>query len=44
MANFALDIDFVHHSREGDALSDVLLACEPGDGAFDAEAEAAVRY
>ena len=38
-----LDIDFVHKSWEGDALSDVLFAGEPGDGTFDAEAEAAVR-
>jgi hypothetical protein len=39
-----LDIDFVHHSGKGDALADVRLACEPGDGAFDAEAESAMGH
>ncbi len=39
-----LDVDFVHKAGEGDALSDVFFAGEPGDGSFDAEAEAAVRH
>ncbi len=39
-----LDVNFVHHSWEGYALPDVLLAGQPGDGSFDAESEAAVRH
>jgi len=35
-----LDIYLVHHSWEGDALSDVFFAGEPGDGSFDATAKA----
>jgi hypothetical protein len=41
---FALNIDFIHHSWEGDALADVLLGGQPGDCSFDAETEAAVRH
>ena len=39
-----LYINLVHHSRECDALSDVLFGGEPGDGTFYAEPEAAVRH
>ena len=35
-------IDPAHEPREGDGFADVLEAAEPGDGAFDAQAEAAV--
>jgi len=38
-----LNIDFVRHSWEWDALADVLFAGDPSDGSFDAESEAAVR-
>ena len=34
-----LDIYFVHHSWECDALSDVLFSGQPGDGSFYAEPE-----
>ncbi len=33
------DINFVHHSWEGYALSDVFLSGQPGDGSFDAETD-----
>ena len=33
------DVNFVHHSREGHALSDVLLGGQPGNGSFDAETD-----
>ena len=31
------DVNLVHHSREGYALSDVLLGGQLGDGSFEAE-------
>ena len=33
------DVNFVHHSWEGYALSDVFLGGQPGDGLFDAETD-----
>ena len=42
MSYFALDVHFVHHSREGDALTDVFFTGDPADGSFDAQAEPAM--
>jgi len=39
-----LGADPVDHAREGDGLADVVDAADPGDAAFDAHAEAAVRH
>jgi len=36
---FHLDINFVHHSWECDALTDVLFSGQRGDGSFYAEPE-----
>ena len=33
------DVNFVHHSWEGYALSDVFLGGQPGDGSFDTETD-----
>jgi len=38
----ALDVNFVGHSWEWDALSDVLFCGYPCDGSFDSESESAV--
>jgi hypothetical protein len=40
---FALDINFVHHSWESDALTDVLFSGQPGDGSVARRSALAAR-
>ncbi len=40
----ALRIDAIEHPWEGDHFADVLGSANPGDGAFQAQAEARVRH
>src|SRR5437016_3232220 len=42
--NASSRVHAINHAREGNHLADVLCAANPGDGAFEAEAEAGMRH